>query len=266
MVRPRSKQPQYTLLASDITAAYSKKVQSVVRSSVLLNLGNPKTPAALIVYDRVVAADAAFKKLWLLHTIEEPRLDGNQAIVDRTEHGQRGRLVLTPLLPAAENLQIETVGGRGREYSVFGENYANDQDLGRSERSSQEPGAWRIEISPKQPAAEDHFLNVMQVTDRIDGFALPTERIESKALVGCRLASPDADWIVVFPSEELPLQKALTLAVSGKRGCRILVCGLHEGTWTVTAPEAEPREVKVEAESGTAWLEGPAGNWTFAPK
>jgi heparin/heparan-sulfate lyase len=263
---PDPGKPQYSLLVSDITAAYSNKVESVVRSAVFLNLGKPKTPAALVVYDRVVAADPAFKKLWLLHSIEEPRLDGNRAIVDRTEHGQRGRLILTPLLPAAGDRQLETIGGPGREYWVFGENFANDQDPRRAERSSQEPGAWRIEISPKHPAAENRFLNVMQVTDRIDGLALPVDPIESKTLAGCRIAAPDEDWIVLFSTKDSQLHDEITLPISGQRNCRILVCGLHEGSWTVTAPGAEPRAVNVEAGSGTAWLEGHAGNWTLAPQ
>jgi heparin/heparan-sulfate lyase len=258
--------PRYTLLTSDITAAYGKKVESVVRSSVFLNLGDPKAPAALIVYDRVVATDPAFKKLWLLHTIEEPQIDGGRTIVDRTEYGQRGRLVLTSLLPEPDNLQLETVGGPDREYWVFGENFANDQDPRRAERSSQEPGAWRIEISPRQPAAEDRFLNVMQVTDRIDSRTLPVERFDAGPLVGCRVAAADADWFVLFPSGDSRLQEALAIEVPGKRKCRILVCGLKAGTWTVTGPGTEPRVGDVDDERGTAWLEGPAGHWTLTPK
>ena len=44
-------------------------------------------------------------------------------------------------------------------------NWANDVDPRRIERTSIEAGAWRIEVSPKAHAAEDLFLNVMQVTD-----------------------------------------------------------------------------------------------------
>ncbi len=263
---PAKDKPLYTTLSSDITAAYSDKVKSVVRSSVFLNLGDPKAPAALIVYDHVVAADPAFKKSWLLHTIEKPNVEENRAIVDRTEHGERGRLVLTSLLPAADNRQLETIGGPGKEFLVAGENFPNDQDHDRGQRSSQEPGAWRIEVSPKQPAAEDRFLNVMQVTDRIDGRTLPVGRFESGSLVGCRIGAEDADWLVLFPANGREQQQPVAFDLSGKRKCRFLVCGLQPGVWTVTAPGAEPRSIQVTADSKTAWLEGPPGRWTLTPK
>jgi heparin/heparan-sulfate lyase len=263
---PAEDKPLYTVLSSDITAAYSDKVKSVVRSSVFLNLGDPKAPATLIVYDHVVAADPAFKKSWLLHTIEKPNVEENRAIVDRTEHGERGRLVLTSLLPAADNRQLETIGGPGKEFLVAGENFPNDQDHDRAQRSSQEPGAWRIEISPKQPAAEDRFLNVMQVTDRIDGRTLPVGRFESGSLIGCRIGAEDADWLVLFPANGREQQQPISFDLSGKRKCRFLVCDLKPGVWTVTAPGAEPRSIQVTADSKTAWLEGPPGRWTLTSK
>lgn len=263
---PTATKPLYSVLTSDITAAYSEKVASVVRSSVFLNLGDPKAPAALIVYDRVVASNPEFKKIWLLHTIEEPQVDKNRAIVDRTQYGERGRLVLTTLLPGTDNLQLEKVGGRGHEYWVFGENFANDQELGRAERSSQEPGAWRIEVSPGKPAAEDRFLNVMQVTDRIDGSILPVERVESGPLAGCRVSAPDSDWFVLFSVNAQALSQPISLELSGDKKCRILLSGLKEGEWTLNAPGAEPRAIQVSAESRTAWLEGPAGKWSLAPR
>ena len=263
---PSAGEPLYTMLTSDITAAYSEKVASVVRSSVFLNLGDAKVPAALIVYDRVVASKPEFKKIWLLHTIEEPQVDKNRVIVDRTQHGERGRLVLTTLLPDVSNLQLEKVGGRGHEYWVFGENFANDQELGRAERSSQEPGAWRIEVSPVQPAAEDRFLNVMQVTDRIDGSLLPVERVETGPLTGCRIIAQDADWFVLFSVNAQALSQPLSLDLAGKKKIRVLLSGLKEGEWTLNAPGAEPRAIQVSAESRSAWLEGPAGKWSLAPR
>jgi heparin/heparan-sulfate lyase len=86
--------PDYTLLQGDLTAAYSKKVQAVTRSCVFLNLRNAQVPAALVVFDRVVATQPDFRKYWLLHTLEEPRLESASATVDGTQHDARGRLNL----------------------------------------------------------------------------------------------------------------------------------------------------------------------------
>jgi len=38
------------------------------------------------------------------------------------------------LLPEPSDREIETIGGPGKEYWVFGENFANDQDPRRLER------------------------------------------------------------------------------------------------------------------------------------
>ena len=74
---PDPQTPDFTLLQGDLTEAYSKKVRQVTRSFVFLNLRNAQVPAALVVFDRVVSADPAFRKYWLLHTLEEPRVDGD---------------------------------------------------------------------------------------------------------------------------------------------------------------------------------------------
>ena len=83
-------------------------------------------PAALIVFDKVVSSDPTFKKFWLLHSIEEPTIEGNRFIVRRTKNGDTGMLQNHVLLPEAGNAQIEKVGGKGKEFWVFGTNYPND--------------------------------------------------------------------------------------------------------------------------------------------
>ncbi len=137
---PDPQTPEFTLLQGDLTAAYSKKVRQVLRSFAFLDLRDPQVPAALVVFDRVVSSDASFRKFWLLHTQEEPRLDCGSAVVDCTQHDQRGRLTLDVLLPGADNRQLASIGGPGKEFWVFGTNYANDVEAARRERSSLEAG------------------------------------------------------------------------------------------------------------------------------
>jgi len=89
---PDPQTPDFTLLQGDITAAYGPKARQVTRSFVFFNLRNKQTPAALVAFDRVVSANPAFRKFWLLHALEEPKIDGASAIVDCTQHGATGRL------------------------------------------------------------------------------------------------------------------------------------------------------------------------------
>ncbi len=261
---PDPRTPDYTLLQGDITAAYSAKVKQVLRSFVFLNLRRPETPAALVVFDRVVSSNPAFRKFWLLHTMEEPRIDGAAAVVDRTEHGASGRLVLNALLPAAGDVSMEKVGGPGKEYWVFGTNHPNDPDPGKSEKSSMETGAWRIEISPKKAAEENLFLNVMQVADRLSGAALPVARVDAGDRVGCRIDGPAGGWVVLFRKDGRRAPQPASFTIDGKGTYRILVADLAAGRWRAQrAGGGEAKTIEVAEEQGAAWFEGPPGAWTL---
>ncbi len=180
---PDPRIPDYTYLTGDITRAYSSKVRQAVRSFVFMNMKNAAVPAALVVFDRVVASDPSFKKYWLLHTLEEPRVDGNTAEVER----EQGRMALTALLPAADNLEIAKVGGPGKEFWVFGKNYPTEPGVKDWAQRSYETGAWRLEVSPRKPVEGDFFLVVMQVADRGSPARLPVSLADEGDLVGCKV-------------------------------------------------------------------------------
>ncbi|WP_079913479.1 heparin/heparin-sulfate lyase HepB [Paenibacillus sp. 32352] len=200
-IGPDPMKPSYSYLKGDITAAYSSKMKQFQRSFLFLNFQDTEHPAALIVFDRVVSANPDFPKYWLLHSIEEPQTAGSRTVISRSEDGYNGQLINDTLLPAAENQTIEKVGGPGKEYWVFGTNYVNDFP------GTKEQGEWRIEVSPKVPAEEDLFLNVMQVKD-IDGpEALPTQRLDGEAVVGIKIN----DWIALFSRSGQRLQEDVIL-------------------------------------------------------
>ncbi|MEN6426891.1 MAG: heparin/heparin-sulfate lyase HepB [Phycisphaerales bacterium] len=262
---PDSQKPAFTLLQGDITMAYSKKVRQVTRSFVFLNLGDTEVPAAMVVLDRVVSLDPAFRKYWLLHTLEEPRVDSTSALVDCTQHGNRGRLTLDVLLPAATNLALDKVGGPGREFWVFGTNCANDPDPQRFQRGSMEPGAWRIEVSPRTAAAEDFFLTVMQVTDCQSPRHLSVHRLDAGDRVGCTIEGPDATWVVIMRKDSRRSAEAVEFTVPGNRSSHVLVTDLTPGRWQARRDGLiETRSVTVDEDSGAAWFDGPAGVWTLA--
>jgi CubicO group peptidase (beta-lactamase class C family) len=266
---PDPQTPDFTLLQGDLTEAYGKKVRQVTRSFVFLNLRNSQVPAALVVFDRVVSADPAFRKYWLLHTLEEPRVDGTSAVVDCTEHGNSGRLVLNTLLPAATDLDLTKVGGPGKEYWVFGQNWPNDIAPERLERTSIEPGAWRIEVSPKAAAAGDLFLNVMQVTDRQSSARWPVRVIEAGERVGCLLEGPDDAWTVLMRRDNRrsaePVKFTVKSGMPGDRTSHVLITDLSPGQWDARQESSgEVRHITVGEDSGAAWFEGPAGTWTLS--
>ncbi len=259
---PDPQMPDFTLLTGDLTHAYSKKVQQVTRSFVFLNLRDAKVPAALIVFDRVVSAAPEFRKYWLLHTQEEPALDGAAASVDCTQHGQRGRLTLDILLPPETNRQLSRVGGLGREYWVFGTNHANDIEPRQLERGSLEPGAWRIELSPQAAAREDLFLTAMQVTDRTAPGRWPVRRVELSERVGACIERPAGSRLVLFRRDGQRSADPVTIDVPGPGPTGILVTDLASGTWRARrAGQADAHEIPVSPELGAAWFAASPGTW-----
>ncbi len=228
---PNPDTPDYTLLQGDITEAYSKKVKQVHRSFIFLNLRNTQVPAALIVFDHVVSANPDFRKFWLLHTLEEPRIEGSSATVDVTQHDGSGRLNLDVLLPAAANAALTKVGGPGKEYWVFGTNYANAPDPQRVARSSIETSEWRLELSPKSAAAEDRFLTVMQITDRTSPARWPVRRVDFGERTGCLLEGADANWLVLLTLTSGRSTNPVQFNVTGPKPTRVLITDLASGTW-----------------------------------
>ena len=175
-----------------------------------------------------------------------------------TEDAYNGKLVTHTLLPAADNCEIAKIGGPGREFWVDGKNYP----FRPHDRGNDEPGAWRIEVSPRAPAETDLFLNVMQVMDAVGGpEPLAPEMIETSALVGARIA----DRVVLFGKSKRRLNRALSFTIGGAdANLGILVTDVAPGRWRVEGPAA--LDLKATEEGGALYFRGPAGDYrlTFA--
>ncbi|MGK5070894.1 heparin/heparin-sulfate lyase HepB [Janthinobacterium sp. RT4P48] len=251
--------PDFSYIKGDLTAAYSAKVRQFQRSFVFLNLKNADHPAALVVFDKVSASDAGFRKTWLLHSQNEPEISGDTAIIRRTEWDYNhtlqynGKLVNRTVLPA--NAVLAKVGGSGNEFSVGGTNYAIQPE---AEYSTEEAGAWRLEVSPPGPNETDLFLNVMQVMDASSPLpALPTTAIDSALLAGVRIK----DRVVLFSKSGLPLDGTVTVELPAQSApMQVLVADLQEGTWTVRKRGTDaPIEDAVSADGGTLYFVASGG-------
>jgi hypothetical protein len=208
----------------DITRAYHpSKMERFTRELVY-------TPAddVLFVYDRVRATDPAFPKAWLLHGVNEPKVEGP---VFTFEEG-KGRLRVHSLLP--DGGAIVARGGPGQDFWTPGDDKGGawgsgrnwpvipfeggplpeapdllhmwktfwGQDLDRilpSNARSVVPGAWRVEVSPARPAKEDHFLHVMEIGDAGDARARRVERVQGHRLEG---ALVEGGTLVLFDAED----------------------------------------------------------------
>ena len=198
---PLLDQDGLTVAAADITPAYTNAASGSGTFSARTRrverfwriFGYDRNDDVVVVFDQVIASRAAFRKRWLLHTLNAPTItaDGFSVAVGadkRPGHGG-GRLEGKVLLP--KDALINALGGRGFEFFVDDRNYDEKGTLDAAKLGpNSEAGSWRIELSPPQDAAADQFLVVLLPTA---GTSVPTHRVrllESGRRVGCEVVGP----------------------------------------------------------------------------
>ena len=153
----------YVYIASDATKCYHEnKAEQVVREFVWIK------PDIFVVYDRVESDKAEYAKRWLFHTASQPVMNGKNEF---SEVSQGGKSICRTILP--NKAVVELVGGEGKQFWSDGKNwpipeYKTDDPMYK--RSKNTPrnnhplvGQWRVEVSPKKAATNDHFLHIIQV-------------------------------------------------------------------------------------------------------
>ena len=263
---PDANRPDYAYLKGDLAAAYSSKVEGYERSFLYLNLGkNATTPAALVVFDRVVSAKPEFKKTWLCHGLFEPEICGNRSVFKNTRivpgdgpwSGQyNGKLTVDTLLP--EQASITAIGGPGKEHMVDGVNYP--AKLGPNQL--EEGHGYRLEVSPTVPQKEDYFLHVLQVGDADGADALPVSPITSENNVGVVIANR----AVVLGKGQACIQQPVCFSFAGEGSYSIVVADLAPGKWEIFCGETHTGDVEVTEGSGLAVFTGAAGTYRLIKK
>ncbi|MHC4739896.1 MAG: heparinase II/III domain-containing protein [Planctomycetota bacterium] len=141
----------YTYAVGDAAMAYDEgKVPEFTRQFLHLQ------PDTIIIFDRVTAGKPDYEKRWLLHTVEEPKVSGETAVVTHL----KGRLFSKTLLPA--DARVEVIGGPGKEFWSDGQNFPI-----ANKRRECEPGAWRVEVYPGTARKRDIFCHVLYATDSV---------------------------------------------------------------------------------------------------
>ncbi|MGQ9608616.1 MAG: heparinase II/III domain-containing protein [bacterium] len=219
--------PEYSYISGDITNAYSpKKVRKVLRSMVTFNTNDEKYPCIFIVMDNIHATDPSFKKTWLLHSIQEPSVNGKIITIIRDgkylsgEYG--GKLVLKNLLP--EKVEIKKIGGEGKEFWIE----SVQRNYEASKEGITEGGSWRIEISPTQMVESDTFLNVMCVMDKNTTNYPKITKIEQDNLIGAKILN----FVALFNYNDLQ-SNHLNFTIDQKGNYKIFICNLRPGVWSI---------------------------------
>ncbi len=224
--------PFYSFIRADLTPGYADRAAHVERSSLFLNLTGSTTPGVttpgvMFVFDRIVPKAPSFRTVWLIHSVHKPALEDDTFDIRRTDGKCNGRLFGTMLLPEAANRRTAVIGGPGHEAEVFGHNFV-------PERPTLESQGWRLEISPRADAAEQRFLNVLQVMDAEPERQPPlVTRIVRPPFVGARAG----DCVVLFSAQEKSIASKVSVTGGGAESANWVITGLKPGRWSVRRPD-----------------------------
>ena len=134
--------PYFTYAVGDASRSYGRQ-KLVEFKRAFLHI----QPDWFVVYDRVTTTKPEFPVRWLLHSTNEPKVEGDTATITNGP----GRLFSRTLWP--RNPRIEAIGGPGKEFWVDGKNYP-------PKGSDPEQGAWRVEVT-QRGATRYEFLHLL---------------------------------------------------------------------------------------------------------
>jgi PKD repeat protein len=217
----------YTYTMGDATKAYRpSKLTKFTRSIVYLRNHSYDHPA-IIVYDEVIATKPEYKKTYLLHSINEPVVQGTRVTItndDGLSSSHKAKLFQETILP--ENARIVKIGGRenNQEFFVwddgkgvphnYNEEAAYENPSQRQKRELREGGQWRVEISPGDTVMENEFLHVLSVTDgETTNTAVKTRYVHSANMDGVIVQDNDGkeSSLVMFCKDPSALNDSVLL-------------------------------------------------------
>jgi len=208
-------------------------------------------PDLLIMFDRVDSTNAAFTKTWLLHTMNEPDIDGRptQRLPDEgatefdgslysAEHGE-GKLLVKRLRP--ERAVVRKRGGKGFDAWTDGRNWPK----GNKRRYGWEYAAWwRIEEEPTEKRTDDVFLHVLYACDKgTPAGKMPVSEVVTRGnLTGAKVQYLGRTYEVLFRRDGgRACAGHITITEDGKKRADEALAGKVIPTFDVQPPMPELR-------------------------
>ncbi len=256
----------YSYMAGNMTGAYDDEtVDEVTRYMFAFRTDNKKCPYAFMTFDRITAKDKSFRKAALIHTLEEPKIDGEFAIITDTRKDNSGKMVVQTV---GEKTEYTVIGGEGRDHWIPGvdENGNYSLEAGKNlptvhkikPDSMQEYGWGRIEISPKNHEKTNTLLTVMYVTDTKNSDEhIKAEAIASDTLIGAEIFGK----AVIFPKNESLLRDGMTFTLKKDSECYIL--GAKSREWKLADSENAVITAKVDPGKYVLKVSLKAGTYTL---
>jgi hypothetical protein len=256
----------YGYIAGDITKAYSGKVEKVERAMLAIKTGNEKYPAMLIVADHIRSKTPAFEKTFLLHSTDEPVVDGRTVTIVNERHTYEGgepprrgrytgnyggKLVLQNVAPADATLR------KVKGHTIRGIDYSANKPAANGEE-----GWGRVEISSTGHKSTD-FLNVMTVMDSTTLEPPVIGRIENEDVIGARALN----LIALFGKEGRSLPDVTMVSLHGGGPFNLFVADLRPGEWLLSQGSRVIATSVVSADSRSAYFcDIASGRYTLSRK
>ncbi len=246
---------KFAYISGNTTGAYIPETVDYVKRSMLTVLTDKKDiPMLFFVYDDVTSKNDGAIKKFLLHTVNEPTLEGNTVTV--TQDG--GKLVLTSLLGAD---RIEKIGGEGKEFWV-GEDAEHGYNVTDAVESlGVETLFGRVELSAVGKHT-DKMLNAMYVTDKDSSAKITPILIETDKLAGAVMG----DTVGVFMKSRSGEADEFSFSAGGDGMLDCYVCGVKGGTWTVSVNGQSIGDINATDDSGMLSFKASAGEITVTPR
>ena len=252
-VGPNKQRPFFSYLWSDLTQAYSDKVEAYTRAMCFVNLADQDCPAAMIVVDRMTTRNG-IRKYWTVNSLTKPEETARGVNIFSRRDFMRGQLSVNMFLP--REIKKEIAGG-GKATSFFG------QTLNPPIPTAAQAQGYRTMISDANEQDTALFAAVMLIGT--EGGNRPA--------VTCKqnwnnIVFTIGDRIVVMPSSGKPQDTGFRFSVpAGKGKCNTLLAGLQTGLWNVCS--LKDKKTNVEAtvipEEGTVFMQLEPGEYLATP-
>ena len=279
---------KYAYIAGDMTDAYDDKtVDFIGRRMFTLFTGDEDFPALFFTFDQITSIDESFTKHWLLHTIQEPKID--QDNLTATVINGDGKMYVESLFGAKS---IVKIGGEGRAFWINGY-FTDPTNKGSWDEKLQDftdpenKGSWvegknatdkyapddqadsiwgRIEL---RTSGEKYskLLTVMAITDTVNEtpFEITKFKNDTDTVYGAQFKN---NIVIFLNSENNPSgkqSKEFSFTTEGRGLLDYYISGIDAGTWTVKVDGVTVAHAYTTKESGFIDFVAPSGLVTLEP-
>ena len=253
-VGPNAKRPFFSYIWSDLTQAYTDKVEGYTRGMCFVNMADQDCPAALIVVDRM-ATRPGIKKYWTVNSLTKPEETARGVNIYSKRDFMRGQLSVNMFLP--REIKKEITGG-GNATKFFG------QDVKPPLPTAAQAMGYRTMISDANEGDTGLFAAVMLIG------------VENgqKPEVTCKqnwnnIVFTIGNRIVVMPSIGKSQDIGFRFKVpAGKdKTYYCLLAGLQTGLWNICSLNSKKLNVEatVTPEEGSVFLQLEPGDYQATP-